>query len=247
MISADLTVIVTAQTETVVAGPAMRSAEIAIGNAEAAGFVIERVISLDKASHLCREYFQQSAFAAWKKVEYDFADPYITRNASVENSLGRWIAFLDADDLFSENWLVTSAKLLVELEGSGGNVIVHPEINWIFDGAIYVFAKLSQDDLLFYPEYFYLDNPYDMLCMAPRKAYLEIPYVKRDVNNGFGYGDWQWNIETMASSWRHVIAENTIIFKRRRDTSVFLESSLRKSVIHQIEPMAIDRLKKLGR
>ncbi len=166
----DITLVVTAHDETVVSGPSMRSAETAISAAEAGGFRVERLIALDAPTLECRAYFSQASFHAWKRMEYDFLDPYRTRNASVEAARGRWIAFLDADDLFSENWLVLAAERMAQAEKGGEKAIVHPEINWFFDGANSVFVKPAQDEESFTPYYFYFANYYAMLCMAPKRV-----------------------------------------------------------------------------
>jgi hypothetical protein len=242
----DITLAVTAQSETVVAGPTMRSAEFAIRAAEAEGFRVERLIGLDAPSDDCRAFFSQPRFGEWKTVELEMRELGRTRNALAELAAGRWIAFLDADDLFSENWLAAAARRLVQAEQEGGRAIVHPELNWFFDGAAHTLCKTEQDDPLFAPQYFYFSNYYDSLCMAPRSAVLEIPYTTRDLNDGFGYQDWQWNIETMAAGWRHVVARDTVIFKRRRDDSLVVQNHHRQAMIRAVEPMAIDRVSRLA-
>jgi hypothetical protein len=243
----DITVAITAHSETVVAGPTMRSAETAIRAAEAEGFNVERMIGLDAASEECRAYFTQPAFAAWKSLELDRSDIGKTRNALVEIATGRWIAFLDADDLFSENWLVEAAKRLSRAERANDRVIVHPELNWIFDNDAFVFTKPAQDDPFFTPYYFYFFNYYDALCMAPRAANLQVPYRHYDIPRGFAFEDWAWNVETMAAGWRHEVAKNTVIFKRRRDMSLIVESDRRRTIIWSLEPLAIDRVSELGK
>lgn len=238
----DITVAITAHSETVIAGPSMRSAEAAIRPVESQGFSVERLIGLDAPSKDCREYFSQPAFNDWKKIELDFLDQGYVRNHLVNNSNGRWVAFLDADDLFSENWLLNAAKCLKEAEQKKDSIIVHPELNWIFDQTSAILVKVAQDDDIFDPYYFYFANYYDALCVAPRRAYLEVPYVKRDIENGFALEDWQWNIETIAAGWQHVIAKDTIIFKRRRELSQNIIASRTTAVIRNVEPMAIDKI-----
>jgi len=247
MSSIDLTLAVTAHGETVIAGPTMRSAEDAIGQVEAVGFRVELLIGLDSPTDECRSYLRQSRFRHWAALEHSFRDQGQTRNALAVAAQGRWVAFLDADDLFSQNWLALAAKRLAEADRVRERVIVHPEINWVFDGGSFVFTKPPQDDFLFTPHYFYISNYYDTLCMAPRDAFLEVPYAKRDIPNGFAYEDWQWNVETMAAGWRHVTEMNTIVFKRRRDSSQTTQSKERRVSIRQVEPMAIDQIEALGK
>lgn len=243
----DLTVAITAHDETLVAGPSVRSAELAIAAAEKAGFTVERLIGLDKPTDACRRFFSQPVFSAWRIEEMAFGDPYPTRNALIQAATGRWIAFLDADDLFSENWLVLAAQRLAAAEAAGERVIVHPELNWIFEGGEMVFVQPGQDDPLFTPHYFYFANYYDMLCMSPRIAALETPYGHRDLEKGLGYQDWQWNIETMAAGWTHLLIKDTILFKRRRTRSVSEQNRQRQAVVRQTAPMAIDRVRDLAR
>lgn len=247
MPTVELSIAVTAHSETVVAGPAMRSVEIAIGAAQAEGFQIERLIGLDTPSDDCRAFFSQPEYASWRLTEHNLRDQGRGRNALAEIATGRWIAFVDADDLVSENWFVIAASLLAKADQENRKIIVHPEINWVFDARQSVFTKPFQDDPFFIPHYFYVLNYYDALCIAPREAFKKIPYVFRKMSDGFAYEDWQWNIESMTAGWSHVVAKNTIIFKRRRDISQTIESGTRNAVIRAIEPLEIDRIGELGR
>ncbi len=240
----DLTVIATAHAETVVAGPTMRSAEAAIAEAKAAGFTVERLLVYDTPSDECRAYFSQ--FTDWKTFEFEFADQGKTRDAAILEATGHWVALLDGDDLFSENWLLGALKLLQEADAQNRRVIVHPELNWVFDAGEYVFIKTGQPHPLFCGYYFSQANYYDALCVAPRQAWLEHGYAHRAVKDGFAYEDWQWGLETMAGGWEHVTAPNTIIFKRRRDSSQTHESRSHTVTIREIDATAIDNVLTLG-
>lgn len=243
----ELTVIVTAHDETLVCGPTMQAADAAIACAEAAGITVERIIVLDNATGATKAWFGQPAFDSWDRIEMEEGDVGRVRNAMIPRTKGRFVAFLDSDDLFSENWLREGVQRLRRAEAAGERAIAHPELNWLFDGAHSVYYKPNQDDPLFTPYYLYTMNYYDSLCMAPREAYLEFPYVHRDIPNGLSFQDWQFSIETMAGGWKHVNARDTIIFKRRRDDSLVTESRARRALVRALDPMAIDRVADLGR
>ena len=51
----------------------------------------------------------------------------------------------------------------------------------------------------------------------------------------------------MARGWKHVLVPDTIIFKRRRDFSLRVESAGRKSLLRSLPEMAIDRIRDLAR
>ncbi|MCA8901945.1 MAG: glycosyltransferase family 2 protein [Hyphomonas sp.] len=242
----DLTVAITAHNETLVAGPCLLSVEAAIEQAEKAGFRVQRLIGLDNATPDADAYFRQDKLKQWELVEFSFGDPFKVRNAMVECGAGKWIAFVDADDMVSENWFVKAAQRLTEAEKAGEKVVVHPEMNWIFEAHEMVFVKPDMNDEIFLPHYFYFANYYDMMAMAPREAALQTPYGDRDLKNGFGYQDWQWNIETIGAGWRHVVVRDTIIFKRRRMNSVSEQNRSRRCLVRDLEPMAIDRIREFG-
>src|SRR4029078_6235988 len=129
----------------------------------------------------------------------------------------------------------------------GGRLIAHPELNVMFDGKLGVLQNIDQDSPLFTPYHFYMRNYYDSLCLAPRQAHLELPYVHRDLARGLSYQDYQFSIETMARGYRHVVLRDTIIFKRRRDFSLLRESMYNSSMVRALPEMSIGRVSDLRR
>ena len=242
----DLTVVVTAHDETTVSGPTMRSADLAIEEASARGCTVQRIIGLDAATEPTTAYFHQARFDHWERRILHEGDLGKVRNALLPETEGRYVAFLDADDLFSENWLAEGVEALDASAERGERAVAHPELNVVFDGDRAVHLGIEPGSPLFTPHYLYFRHYYDSLCLAPREAHLEVPYVTRDVRNGLSFQDFQFTIETLASGWRHVVVKDTIIFKRRRDFSLVTESTSRKSIVRSLPPMAIDRIRDLG-
>lgn len=242
----DLSVILTAHDETLVSGPTVQAADAAIAAARAAGFTVEPMIVLDNATPDCAAWFKQPALDHWTRIDLQEGDLGRARNAAIKISTGAFIAFLDADDLISENWLSEGCKMLAAARDAGQKRIIHPELNWLFDGAKSVYFKPDQDDRMFTPWYFYAMNYYDSMGLAPREAHIEIPYATRDIPNGLSFQDWQFSVETMHAGWRHASAKNTIIFKRRRDNSLVTESRARQAVVRALGGMAVDEIAQLG-
>lgn len=88
----DLTVILTAHSETIVSGPTLRSADAAIAQAERAGYRIERLVALDMATPETRAFHNQPALDHWRKVDVDGGDLGLTRNAVLPLAAGQNIA-----------------------------------------------------------------------------------------------------------------------------------------------------------
>ena len=245
MSEVDVTVVATVHDETIVCGPTMDAADAAVAAARAAGLTVQTVVALDRATSATAAYFAQPELAHWERWEMDEGDLGRLRNAVAPRTDGRYVAFLDADDLFSENWLAAGVARLRQAEANGEKVIAHPELNVIFDGALALNQLVDQDSPLFTPHFLYVRNAYDSLCLTPREAHAEVPYVHRDIPNGLSYQDWQFAIETMARGWRHVVVRDTIIFKRRRDFSLMVESGNRRSMVRSLPELGIDRIRDL--
>ena len=242
----DLTLVVTAHDETAVCGPTMRAADRAVEVARERGITVQAIIGLDAATEATTAYFSQPRFDHWERRTFHEGDLGRVRNRLLPETSGRFIAFLDADDLFSENWLADGVEALVAAAERGERAVAHPELNVVFDGVNSVLVNVPDDSPLFTPHYLYIRHYYDSLCLAPREAHLEVPYVSRDVPNGLSYQDYQFTIETLDAGWRHLVVPDTIIFKRRRDFSLVTESNNRKSIVRSLPAMAIDRVRDLG-
>lgn len=242
----DLSVVLTANNETLVCGPSLRAAEASIRAAESAGFTVERLAVLDDATDETLSWLTQPELKDWQIVQMANGDVGLTRNQSILIAQGENIAFLDADDMFSENWLKRGLERLKQLEAEGYKAIIHPELNWVFDGENSVFTKPDQFDPLFLPHYFYFMNYYDSLCISPREAHVAHPYIPRNIRAGLAYQDWKYAIDTMADGWIHANAPDTIIFKRRRIFSLGRGANDRKAIVPHSDAMGIDRVASLA-
>jgi glycosyltransferase involved in cell wall biosynthesis len=242
----DLTLIVTAHDETVVSGPTMRSADLAIAAARERGYSVQPIIALDAPTDATMAHFHQPRFDHWERRILQEADLGRVRNALLPDTDGELIAFLDADDLFSENWLAEGIAAVRSGETRDEKLIAHPELNVLFDRNRAVSRNVDQDSVFFTPHYLYVRNYYDSLCLAPREAHLAVPYAPRDIPNGLSFQDFQFSIETTSRGWKHVVVKDTIIFKRRRDFSLMVENKARRTIVRSLPEMAIDRVRDLG-
>jgi hypothetical protein len=233
----DISAVIVAHREGVMAGLSLRSFLDCIADAEKAGLNIERLAILDRANEATRLVFEDRNVHGAAVIETDFGDQGLARNASVLQAKGRTVAFLDADDLWSLNWLQDAWSLF---SGHGPKTIVHPEFNLFFHGNRNVLIKIDQTDPGFDVEFLRFGNYWDSLCLAPREAYIEFPFCKRDIENGFAYEDWHWNCETVVAGYIHRVALGTIHFKRRRQWSQTIEASTRRSLIRPTPLLSYD-------
>lgn len=224
----DITAVITAHREGVMAGLSLKSFLDCIAHAEAGGLMVEKVIVLDQPDTLTSDVFCDAASYGASVLETDFGDQGKARNAAVEQSVGEYIAFLDADDLWGYNWLLEAHRLC---ETNPGRIIAHPEFNWFFQGNNNIYVKADQKDPGFIYEFLRIGNYWDALCLAPRQAYTDFPLYDRDIKGGFAFEDWHWNCVTIEAGLVHRIVMDTIHFKRRRESSQTLDASNRRALM----------------
>lgn len=195
----------------------IRSALLAQSAAMNNGFDVEIFIVIDCGdeitSHLAKRFSDRVSL-----FEVDFRDLGLSRNFGVSKSEADFIAFLDCDDLISENWLTESILAYRSLEGEA---ILHPEVNYFF-GPWYrpasrvIFKHISSRDTAFRYSTIVDQNPWTALCFSRRSVFLNHPYQAIDLKAGIGFEDWNFNLETLAAGLPHIVVKNTVHFIRQK-------------------------------
>lgn len=245
--STDVTVVVTAHDETAVCGPTMRAADLAVEAARSAGHTVQAVVALAAPTEATRTYFHQPRFDHWERRVLTEREPGRVCNALVPEAAGRFLTFLAADGLVSENWLVEGVRALAAAEERGERVIVHPELEIAFDGVRAVTVNIEQASPLFTPHCLAVHRLYGRTCLAPREAHLELPRATGDPSTGRDGGDAQWTIETMAAGWGHVVARDTLVLERRPDPALVAGGDPGEPFVPALPDLAVDRVRGLGR
>ena len=221
----DITTILTAHSEGVMAGLSLRSMKEAARHAEEKDLEVEILIVLDSPNTSTRQAFEGLEDSKVRIIEVDYGDQGMSRNAGVQTANGDFVAFLDGDDLWSFNWLSDAYAAVRE------NTVIHPEFNYFFGSSNNIMVKIDDRTSYFDPEFLRVGNFWDALCLAPRTVYLSYPYYERDIKNGFAYEDWHWNCVTLEAGISHRVAPDTIHFKRRRPESQSVHSGNRKAIV----------------
>jgi len=148
-------------------------------------------------------------------LDTDFGDPGLARNQAAEACQGKYLSYLDADDLWSYNWL-TSAWVMLQ---KSPDIIAHSQCNIIFGDHNDVWWHVDSDSVDFDPDYLVWSNYWDSLSFSDSENYRRFPFRPNNLEQGFGHEDWLWNHQTLLSGLSHRPVANTIHFKRARKGS----------------------------
>lgn len=144
----------------------------------------------------------------------DLHDLSLCRNHAVGKARGEFVATLDGDDLFSENWLAAAVEAIVQY---GPATIVHPQLMIAFGTWNGFWEQIDQTDRRFLPETLVSLNHWNACAVARREIFVRNPYVMARVGeSGFGFEDWHWNCETIASGCIHRVVPHTFRLERRK-------------------------------
>ncbi len=199
----------------------IRSAVRAGEFARKKGVASEIIIVPDKADEKTLAYLSQYEAGSIRLEPVNYGDLGLTRNHGVKLAKGKYIAFLDGDDLFGKNWLAAMFEYL-EKKAPSLNIIVHPQYNIVFENENTIWKQVSSSGPEFFAGNLIENNYWDANCAAKKEIFSDNPYEATTYDGAFGYEDWHFNCETLSRGIEHHIISGTVNFIRKKRTGSLL-------------------------
>lgn len=220
----DISVVINAHREGLLLLPSLRSAAESVACAERFGLRCELIMTLDRSDELTLQMAShaESLFSSALNLRVDLGDLGECRNIAVQNARGRYVAFLDGDDLFCSTWLRDAFAFAQSDERL---LVLHPDFNLYFGHSPHVFKHVDMDDPSFHLSVLAFTNLWTSLCFAPRDFLANCPYPKTDLANQIGYEDWGWNMRAIAAGASHLTVPDTFHVIRQKSVSLVRQTA----------------------
>ncbi|ACD21006.1 glycosyltransferase [Paraburkholderia phytofirmans PsJN] len=199
-----------------------RNAEVA----RARGIAVQLIAILDKPDQLTREIFESFALMH-QDIELKIVllgDLGYARNEAAVLASGKWICFLDADDIWSDSW-IADAYAAAESEDGKREVVWHPEINVYFGTSPHIYLHRDMDDPRFDLSTLAYINPWTALAFVSTSFLRRTPYCGTDLVRGIGYEDWSWNIEVLNQGAVHKVVPGSTHAIRTKPVSLVSQTT----------------------
>lgn len=240
----DVSLLITFHNEGILAYSTLNSIERCRKYAEDVGITTEYIWVLDSTSEETRKVLMShpAANGNVKIIEVSHKDLGASRNSGVQGASGAAIAILDGDDYFSTNWIERAWFYLQEY---GDKVILHPEVVINFGAHSAYCWQVDQGIPDFDKNSLLAHNLWTSWTFAKRSVYRNCPYsTTRPQETGFGYEDWHWNCESVASGYQHRLALKTVGFYRRKKSSLVTTTTALGAIIPPTKLFSRDELNK---
>ena len=239
----DVSVVITAHNEGILAHKTMLSVLRAVSQLEESNVSYEILVHIDNGTPDTKRYFERYKKEDKVSILYnEFGDLSKSRNFTIQQAKGEYIALADADDLYSENWLI---DFYLCVKGKK-NVVARFNYVVTFGGHHTIVTDCTdvteQDEFL----YSFDSNIYGSPCMFHKSIYQETS--QRENNRPFGYEDWQWFLDTKAKGVKHQIVPGTVLFYRRdplAKTSLLAGQLKYRAVLSKTDYFSFSRLKSI--
>jgi glycosyltransferase involved in cell wall biosynthesis len=225
-----ISVIVTAHRESLLIHRTLKSVYAAIELAAHANISCELLVVLDRGDEETRSYIDRFPIQRHRTIEVDMGDPGSARNVGAQHVTGKYVAYLDADDLFCSQWLMLAYKYAEDVRVQ--RLILHPEYNVCFEAMKCLVQYGGYPTSGVSPLGLAAVNYWTSILFFQRSLLADRQFSHLEPASGFGYEDWHFVAEHVAIGAEvHTVPGTCNFVRRKLHNSVLNRHSQSKALL----------------
>lgn len=175
---------------------------------------IEIIVHADNPTAATQDYLSRinTHFSGIKVITNSFGDPGKSRNHCIDVASGKYITFIDGDDLMSRNWLSGALETLESRPY--GKFVAHSEMTVEFGGFNSIVQKYGTIDKETDSLLNVWSARWNAIIFAPSSLLRETRYPTN--KPGYGYEDWLMSCEFIERDIQNILIPETVMFVRRK-------------------------------
>lgn len=201
--SVDVSVVINAHREGRLLHRSVRSALVAIERAVSVGITCELLVVGDNVDAATRDVANQASVRLFSITQNDLG---VARNHGVNFAAGRYITFLDGDDIMLDTWIVNAMAM------ADARSVLHREFAIQFGNADNIVRLPNSDDIN--PGWLLTENLWVSSVFAHRSIFEAVPYKRAP--EGFSFEDWAWNCDVLATGYKHRVVPGEALLIRKK-------------------------------
>lgn len=147
-----------------------------------------------------------------QELETRFGDLGLARNEGVKFANGRFVQFLDGDDMLGATWLRDAFTYAKRFDND--DFVLHPEYSCMFGAAQFFHRHVGDDSPEYDPRGFVQWNHWSALAFAPKDLFERFPYESSD--DTWTNEDYGFNTTTVGEGVVHRCVPGAVHFVRMK-------------------------------
>ena len=192
-------------------------------------------VHADNATPQTTDYLKRLSihFPSYDIVNNTFGDPGKARNECLRIAKGKYVSFIDGDDLMSQNWLL-EAYTALESE-QYGDFVAHSDMTVEFGALTAVVQKYGA---LTKPEDTLLSvwsGRWNSILMGPTTRFQQLSYPTNSA--GYGFEDWLFSCDLIHEGVTNITIPKTAMFVRRKEEDSVWDTHRRDMAVLPANPL----------